>query len=119
MLTARLVDLGNFEIEDAPLPPAPGPGEAQIRVKSIGICGSDISAYYGRHPYIHCPIILGHEFSGVVEQVGPGVDNVKPGDRSTILPHLKCGKCPACLAGNYNQCGELRVIGAQADGAFT
>lgn len=119
MLTARLVDPGNFVIEDGPRPPAPGPGEVQIRVKSVGICGSDISAYYGRHQYIHCPIILGHEFSGVVELVGPGVDNVKVGDRSTILPHLKCGKCPACLAGKYNHCGELKVIGAQADGAFT
>ena len=119
MLTVKLVELGHFSLEKTPLPGAPGPGEAQIRVKSIGICGSDISAYYGRHPYIHCPIVLGHEFSGVVEMVGPDATNLAIGDRCTILPHLKCGKCPACLEGRYNQCGELKCIGAQADGAFT
>lgn len=119
MLTAKLVDLKTFVIEDTLEPPPPGIGEAQIRVEKIGICGSDISAYYGRHPYIHCPIILGHEFAGVVDQVGPNVTNISVGDRCTILPHLACGECRACKEQSYNHCGELKVIGAQADGAFT
>lgn len=119
MLTAILTDLGKFDILDKPEPPPPGRGEVKIRVERIGICGSDISAYYGRHPYIHCPIILGHEFSGVISEVGDGVDGLKPGVRCCIVPHLKCGKCPACVEGRYNRCGELKVMGAQADGAFT
>ncbi|MCE5199984.1 MAG: alcohol dehydrogenase catalytic domain-containing protein [Armatimonadota bacterium] len=119
MLTAILEDLGKFIIKDTPEPPAPGSSEVQIRVERIGICGSDISAYYGRHPYIHCPIILGHEFSGTIEKLGADASGLAIGDRCTIVPHLKCGVCPACQAGRYNQCGELRVLGAQADGAFT
>ncbi len=119
MLTALLEDLGKFVIKDMPEPPVPGAGEVQLRVEKIGICGSDISAYYGRHPYIHCPIILGHEFSGVINKVGTGVSGFAIGDRCAVVPHLKCGKCPACLEGRYNQCGELKVLGAQADGAFT
>ena len=119
MLTAILEDLGNFVITDASEPPAPGSGEVQIRVERIGICGSDISAYYGRHPYIHCPIILGHEFSGTIDKLGSNVNDLKLGDRCTIVPHIKCGVCPACIEGRYNQCGDLKVMGAQADGAFT
>jgi len=119
MLTARLEDPGRFAILDAPEPPPPGPDEVKLRVERIGICGSDISAYYGRHPYISCPIVLGHEFSGVVEEVGSDSGRLKIGDRCTVVPHLKCGVCPACRAGRYNHCGELKCIGAQADGAFT
>lgn len=119
MLTARLEDLGRFALLDASEPPFPGPGEVKIRVASVGICGSDISAYYGRHPYISCPIVLGHEFAGVIEQVGDSAGSLKVGERCTVVPHLKCGVCPACQSGRYNHCGELKVMGAQADGAFT
>lgn len=119
MLTAKLVDLRTFALEDTPEPPPPSAGEARIRVEKVGICGSDISAFYGRHPYIHCPIILGHEFAGVVEQVGDAAGNIKVGDRCTILPHLACGECSACKEHSYNHCNDLKVMGAQADGAFT
>ena len=118
MLAARLVDIGQFVLEQVPLPEAPGFGEARLRIQRVGLCGSDISAYYGRHPYIHCPIVLGHEFSGVVESVGPDVEGLPPGTRCTVVPHLICGECPACHAGQYNRCRKLRVLGAQADGAF-
>lgn len=112
-----LEDLGRFVFEDVERP-TPGPGEALIRVARVGICGSDISAYYGRHPYIHCPIVLGHEFSGTVEAVGPGVTGLSAGTGCTVIPHLVCGECPACRRQQYNLCGQLRVLGAQADGAF-
>lgn len=113
-----LRDLRSFAFEDVDRP-SPAPGEALIRVQRVGICGSDISAFYGRHPYIHCPIVPGHEFSGVVAGVGEGVAEVQAGTRCTVIPHLVCGECPACVRGAYNLCGKLRVLGAQADGAFT
>ena len=97
--------------------PSPGPGQVLIRIKRIGICGSDIHAYYGQHPYIRCPIVQGHEFSGEVAEVGKGVRRIKAGDRVTVRPQLTCGSCYSCTHGNYHICSELRVIGCQAEGA--
>lgn len=98
--------------------PVPGPGETVIAVKSVGICGSDIHAYYGQHPYISCPIVPGHEFAGVVTQVGDGVDEAWLGKRVTALPSLVCGQCHNCRIGRFNICQELKVIGCQTDGAL-
>ncbi|MHB0998730.1 MAG: zinc-dependent alcohol dehydrogenase [Armatimonadota bacterium] len=112
-----LEDLGRFVFKEVDIP-SPAAGEVLIRVSRIGICGSDISAYYGRHPYIHCPVVLGHEFSGIIAGLGDCVDNLKPGDRCTVIPHLVCGECFACKSGRFNLCGELKVPGAQADGVF-
>ncbi|MHB1456882.1 MAG: zinc-dependent alcohol dehydrogenase [Armatimonadota bacterium] len=112
-----LEDLGRFAFKEVDVP-SPAPGEVLIRISRIGICGSDISAYYGRHPYIHCPVVLGHEFSGTIAGIGDDVGNLHIGDRCTVIPHLVCGECPACKSGRFNLCGKLRVPGAQADGAF-
>lgn len=91
--------------------------EVLIKVERIGICGSDIKAYYGKHPYIKCPIVQGHEFSGTVADIGPKVKTVQINDRVTVRPQLVCGKCYLCKQGDYNICENLRVIGCQADGA--
>lgn len=96
----------------------PGPGEAVVSVKSVGICGSDVHAYYGQHPYISCPIVPGHEFAGVVTQVGDGVNEAWLGKRVTALPSLVCGRCRNCRTGRFNICQELKVIGCQSDGAL-
>ena len=108
-----LVEPGRFVREEAERP-QPGVGEVLVRVARVGICGSDISAFHGRHPYIHCPIVLGHEFSGevVAGEGGPAV-----GTRVTVIPHLGCGACEACAREAYNLCDALRVIGCQAPGA--
>ena len=103
--------------EEVPAP-QPGPGEVVIAVKSVGICGSDIHAYYGKHPYISCPIVPGHEFAGVVTQVGDVVDEAWLGQRVTALPSLVCGKCHNCRTDRFNICQELKVIGCQSDGAL-
>ncbi len=97
--------------------PGAGKNEVLIKVKKIGICGSDVHAYYGKHPYITCPIVQGHEFSGCVTEVGENVTKFKPGDSVTAMPQLVCGKCYNCTHGRYNICSELKVIGCQADGA--
>ena len=117
MKRARLVSLKNIQIETVEKP-KPKRGEVLIRVRKCGVCGSDISAFYGKHTYIHFPIVLGHEFSGDIAEVGEGVNNVAVGDRVTVLPHVGCGKCDACRQEKYNLCNDLIVIGCQTTGAY-
>lgn len=90
--------------------------EVLIRVKRIGVCGSDIHVYHGLHPFTSYPCIQGHEFMGVVERVGRKVRGVKPGMKATARPQLVCGKCRPCRRGDYNICDHLRVQGFQAPG---
>jgi len=117
LLRARLIEPRKVVVEEASKPKA-GPGEVVINVKYCGICGSDIHAYHGVHPFISPPIVLGHEFSGVVEEVGSGVTGVEPGQRVVVEPLLTCGKCLNCRLGHYNRCVSMKVIGCQVDGAF-
>jgi L-iditol 2-dehydrogenase len=97
--------------------PLPSKGEVLIRVKRIGICGSDIHAYYGKHPTVFLPIIQGHEFSGEVAGLGEGVNNFNLGELVTVRPQIVCGKCYHCTHGHENVCHNLRVIGCQVPGA--
>ncbi|MHC9295946.1 zinc-dependent alcohol dehydrogenase [Mycobacterium sp. LTG2003] len=96
----------------------PGPGETRVRTTVVGICGSDLHAACGRHPFIELPYRPGHEAVGVVEAVGPGVDESWIGARVTIEPNLACGQCTQCRAGRYNICRELLVFGCQTPGAL-
>ncbi len=98
--------------------PEPGEGQAVVKVKAAGVCGSDVDGYLGRHPWIGHPIILGHECSGVVHSLGPGAARFRPGDRVVVEPFFVCGECPACLRGEYNLCREITIIGHQVPGAF-
>lgn len=97
---------------------APQPGEARVRTTLVGICGSDLHAACGRHPFIDLPYRPGHEAVGVVDAVGPGVDESWVGRRVTIEPNLACGHCTQCRAGRYNICAELLVFGCQTAGAL-
>ncbi len=97
--------------------PVPADTQVLIRVKRIGVCGSDIHAYYDKHPYISCPIVQGHDFSGEIVETGEGVKALAVGDRITVIPQLVCGVCHPCTHGSYHICNELKVIGCQADGA--
>jgi L-iditol 2-dehydrogenase len=103
---------------DEACPPQPELGEVLVQVDVVGICGSDIHAYHGRHPFISLPVIPGHEFAGTVVATGDGVDRDWIGRRVTAVPSLICGKCYNCRHGRYNICNELRVLGCQADGAM-
>lgn len=110
MRVARLVEPGRFEMVELD-PPTPGEGQVLVRVEAVSICGSDLGAYLGRHPRIVAPAILGHEFAGVVEAVGPGVTDVQVGDRGAVEPTVSCRRCRFCLRGNENICPRYRVIG--------
>lgn len=106
---------GCIEIREVP-PPAADVGQVLVRVRRIGVCGSDVHVFNGRHPYTRYPVIQGHEFSGVVDAVGPGVDGISPGIKVTATPQVACGRCPPCRRGDYHICNELKVQGFQAPG---
>lgn len=117
MLRANLIDRQNIVFEDVP-EPTPGPGEVRLAVETCGVCGSDIHAYYGEHPYIGFPIQPGHEFTGIIDMIGPDVTGWELGQRVTAEPSLVCGECENCRQGKYHICYNLQVIGCQSDGAM-
>ena len=93
------------------------PNEILMKVKNIGICGSDIHAYYGKHPFMSFPIRLGHEMSGEVVEVGSEVKGIEVGELVTAMPQTFCHECEPCKNGRYNICDTLEVIGCQTPGA--
>lgn len=116
MLRVTLVKPQELEIDYTDIP-KPGKDEILIKILRVGVCGSDPTIYYGRHPYVTFPVVMGHEFAGTVEALGEGVTGPAVGTRVTVIPHLVCGKCRACRTETYNFCEELRCTGAEADGA--
>ena len=104
-------------VKDARMP-GPGAGEVLVRVKSSGICGPDVRAYLGMHPEVVYPVTLGHEFSGELAALGDGVEGFEIGDGVIVEPLFPCGECADCLAGDYNLCSDLAMIGYQAPGSF-
>jgi L-iditol 2-dehydrogenase len=110
MKTARLHGLRDIRLDDIPTPD-PGPGEALIRVRAMGVCGSDVHFYVdGRigDDIAPLPYILGHEFSGEIAALGPRVDGPPVGTRVAVDPAVPCGRCEVCLDGNPNCCPDTR-----------
>ena len=103
-----------------PLPPDPGPGEVLVKLRSVGICGSDMHWYVDGNIYGMAavyPQVLGHEPAGEVVAVGRGVTQLKTGDRVSIEPTISCGHCEWCLKGQHNNCMASRFMGSpQAPG---
>jgi L-iditol 2-dehydrogenase len=99
----------------------PGPGQVRIKVEATGICGSDLHIYHDTINYnIRTPVVIGHEFSGVVVDKGVGADEaIEIGDRVTGEPSIEiCGRCDYCLSEHYNMCSERKVMGYYHDGSF-
>lgn len=116
MKQATMEKPGNIRFEDVAETP-PGEGEVRIRVQQIGICGSDIHVWHGTHPFTPYPVIQGHEFMGVVDAIGPGVESAPAiGTKVTALPQIVCGQCNPCKKGRFNICENLKVRGFQANG---
>ncbi len=115
MKQAVMVAPGLIELRDVPVP-VPGPEEVRLKIHRIGVCGSDVHVYHGRHPFTRYPVVQGHEFSAEVEAVGPGVADLRPGAKVTAMPQIVCGACPPCRRGEYHICDQLRVQGFQAPG---
>lgn len=117
-------------IEERPEPPAPGPGEVTLRVVRAGLCGTDATEFAAgpvltplaaRHPAsgVQGPVVLGHEFIGVVDQVGSAVDRLTVGDRVAAGAGVWCGRCEWCLRGQTNLCASYWTFGLSADGGLT
>jgi 2-desacetyl-2-hydroxyethyl bacteriochlorophyllide A dehydrogenase len=98
--------------------PVPGPGEALLRVYRVGVCGTDVHAFHGRQPFFDYPRVMGHELGAEVVEAPPNERGIKAGDHCTVEPYLNCGKCPPCLAGHYNNCEDIRVLGVHSDGGW-
>jgi 2-desacetyl-2-hydroxyethyl bacteriochlorophyllide A dehydrogenase len=97
--------------------PVPKAGEVLVKIKSIGVCGTDIHAYGGNQPFFEYPRVLGHELSGVVESTGEGV-NLENGKAVYIIPYISCGTCIACRNDKGNCCTNIEVIGVHRDGGM-
>jgi len=108
----------HFRRIEVPEPPAPGSGEALVRVHRVGICGTDISGYLGKMPFFSYPRIPGHELGIEVLAVGPGVTNVKAGDHCSVEPYINCQKCSSCRSGHPNCCENHQTLGVHCDGGL-
>src|SRR3954465_1936806 len=129
MKTILLRQPGQFEMSDAPAADSrePGPGEALVRVRRVGICGTDLHAFRGRQPFFTYPRILGHELGVEVVAIAPTPSkelniraaaprgskklNTRPGPPCPGEPYLNCGVCVACRAGKTNCCVKLQCLG--------
>lgn len=87
-----------------------------IKVRSFGICGSDIQMYHGLHKYMTYPVVIGHEVAATVVKTGKNVHNYEENDNVTVEPQVTCGKCYPCSIGRFNVCQHLKVIGVHQDG---
>lgn len=105
-------------IEERPLP-TPAAGEVRVKVKLAGICGSDSHIYRGHNPFAKYPRVIGHEFFGVIDAVGEGVDAARLGQRVSVDPVISCGHCYPCSVGKPNVCTSLVVLGVHRDGGFS
>ncbi len=99
--------------------PTPSAGEVRVKVKLAGICGSDSHIYRGHNPFAKYPRVIGHEFFGVIDAVGEGVESARVGERVAVDPVVSCGHCYPCSIGKPNVCTTLAVLGVHADGGFS
>lgn len=116
MLGAVLTDVGNLQLLDQQ-PTSPRPGQVLVRVGTVGLCTTDLHLVDGLFP-ARMPVVLGHEFSGVVEAVGPGVEDISPGTHVTVDPALPCGRCRACQQGYIELCANFNSHGSTMNGGL-
>lgn len=115
MLAAILYGKNDLRIEDMPVPGI-GMGEMLVRVKAASVCGTDLRMY--QNGATLSPLVLCHEFAGVIEKVGGGVQGYAEGQRVTVAPNIGCGICYLCVSGRSHHCPENRAIGVHMDGGF-
>lgn len=97
--------------------PSRGEGEVLVRIRRVGVCGTDLHIFTGNQPYLSYPRVMGHELSGTVEEAPDG-SGLSQGDVVTIIPYISCGHCSACLKGKSNCCRNIGVLGVHRDGGM-
>lgn len=109
---------GEAAIGEAPFPEQ-ADGEVLLRVRFVGLCGSDLNSFRGKNPLVTYPRIPGHEIAGTIAEVTGPATGLAPGMSATVSPYTSCGRCAACLRGRANACASNRTLGVQRDGALT
>lgn len=115
MLQQIMTKPGEIIFEETAVPKVL-PHQVKIKIRNIGICGSDIHVYHGKHPFTSYPVTQGHEVSGEIVEVGAQVEGLRAGQKVTVEPQVYCGRCYPCRHGKYNLCEELKVMGFQTTG---
>ncbi len=118
MKTITLHEPGQLAHSETEPPTLSSEHNTLVRVRRVGICGTDIHAFAGRQPFFSYPRILGHELGVEVVEVGTAVTDIAPGDVCAVEPYLNCGHCIACRRGKTNCCTSLQVLGVHADGGM-
>ena len=109
---------GVLTASEAPAPGALPSATALVRVRRIGVCGTDIHAFHGRQPFFSYPRILGHELGVEIVEVGANEFGLQPGDRCAVEPYINCQNCVACRRGKPNCCVNMSVLGVHQDGGM-
>jgi 2-desacetyl-2-hydroxyethyl bacteriochlorophyllide A dehydrogenase len=117
LLSVICAEPGRLIAQDRP-EPIRAPDEVLVRVRRVGVCGTDYHIFRGKQPYLSYPRLIGHEFSGEVVEA-PAGSGLVPGDAVAVMPYLSCGVCVACRKGKTNCCTRLEVLGVHRDGAMT
>ncbi len=117
MLTVVCEKPGTLRSETRSIPER-GPGEVLLRVRRVGVCGTDMHIFTGNQPYLEYPRVMGHELSATVE-AADAESGLAAGDAVYVMPYLSCGKCIACRNGKTNCCVNIKVLGVHRDGAMT
>lgn len=119
MKASRFLGNKTFAVTDLPTPHA-GPGELVLRNQVCGVCGTDVHIYHGEpgSADVNPPVVLGHEYSGEVVEVGEGVTGFAVGDHVTVDPNIYCGHCAYCQNGKKQLCPSMEAIGVTRDGGF-
>ena len=107
-----MIKPGEITFQEVPVPPM-GANQLTLKMEKIGVCGSDIHVWHGKHPYTSYPVTQGHEVSARVVKVGAEVTGFAEGDLVTVMPQVVCGHCYPCTHGMYNDCNDLKVMGFQ------
>lgn len=107
---------GRLSLIERPAP-SPGPGEVLVRIRRVGICGTDFHILAGNQPFLDYPRVMGHELSGTVERAPEG-SALRPGEVVYVVPYLSCGTCHACRKGVSNACQRIEVLGVHRDGGM-
>ena len=108
---------GNFQLKEKATPKRKS-GEALLKVKKVGICGTDLHAYSGNQAFFTYPRILGHELATEVLEIDENPKGIRTGDKVVIMPYLSCGHCIACRNGKTNCCTQIQVLGIHTDGGM-
>lgn len=118
MKTIVCLEPNSLVIEKKESPILKNPSDIKVLIKRVGICGTDIHAFSGNQPFFAYPRVLGHELSGVVEEIGSNVSGIQVGDLVTVIPYIHCGKCVSCRCGKTNCCLGMQVLGVHIDGGM-